>query len=178
MKKLLIISLILSAVPFIVIPIFFNIIPPTIPAFMNFAGNSVLTMKTTYVSVFRLPLMGLALQGVCIVMFFLNLPKDKEKKNKILWLMVSLLAALKMSLTSLEVFIYDNRLLLTTFRIIITVIVAIAIIILFKNAFFLFKDKDKGLKEYLKIILKRQSLLVILFIIIYIVLVLMPFYLS
>ncbi|MFA7377773.1 MAG: hypothetical protein WCZ15_03165, partial [Patescibacteria group bacterium] len=105
-------------------------------------------------------------------------PKDKEKKNKILWLMVSLLAALKMSLTSLEVFIYDNRLLLTTFRIIITVIVAIAIIILFKNAFFLFKDKDKGLKEYLKIILKRQSLLVILFIIIYIVLVLMPFYLS
>ncbi|MCZ2129091.1 MAG: DUF1648 domain-containing protein, partial [Bacteroidia bacterium] len=101
-KTLITLSVIMTIIPFVLLPIFYESIPQQIPAFVDIKGNPTLMMNKSIFSVFRLPLMGIMTQIACFTMYLVKIEYEKEK-NKLLWLSISFLAALKMSFTSLEV---------------------------------------------------------------------------
>jgi uncharacterized membrane protein len=55
---LLIISVILNIIPIIVLPMFYNNIPDNIPAYVDFMGNTLITVEKTNFTISRLPMMG------------------------------------------------------------------------------------------------------------------------
>jgi len=57
MLKLIILSIICNVVPMIILPIFYEAIPNNIPAFIDFFGNTLVSMEKSYISILRLPIM-------------------------------------------------------------------------------------------------------------------------
>ena len=99
-KVLFFLSVFFTICPFILLLIFFETIPSAFPVFLDIEGNPILNTEKSLLIVFRLPLMGVITHAICFIMFSLNVPIAKDK-NQSLWLWISLLASLKMALTSI-----------------------------------------------------------------------------
>lgn len=127
-------------------------------------------------SVFRLPMMGLMIQVICVAMYLTKLEdKDLKKRNKKLWVVISVLAALKMSLTSLEILFFENQHILSTIRVIILGGTVTAVIILLFNLFYLLQKKqNKLIQEYYKSLNKFQYITITVALAIYMLFVFLP----
>jgi len=127
-------------------------------------------------SVFRLPMMGLMIQVICVAMYLTKLEdKDLKKRNKKLWVVISVLAALKMSLTSLEILFFENQHILSTIRVIILGGTVTAVIILLFNLFYLLQKKqNKLIQDYYKSLNKFQYITITVALAIYMLFVFLP----
>lgn len=100
---------IITALPFILLGIFYNFLPPAVPVFTDIFGNPSVIGPKSIITVFRVPVMALLLQVVCLIMYgniFSDVKKDRENLvyvNRNLWSAFSIFIALKMSLISLEI---------------------------------------------------------------------------
>lgn len=117
--------------------------------------------------------MGIMTQIACFTMYLVKIEYEKEK-NKLLWLSISFLAALKMSFTSLEVLIYDNSEMLNVFRTIVLIVVCIAVIGIVFYGYSLYKKYNKQFIQYLSKVSKLQKTLLLLSLIGYVSLTLFP----
>jgi uncharacterized membrane protein len=172
------ISLIMSILPFPILAFLYELVPSQVPLFVDLAGNpTVMTTKSIF-SVFRLPTMGLMVQAICIIMYLIDFNDiSKLKTNKRIWLAISFIGAIKMSITSLEILIYENTLVLNIFRTSVLITVIVAVIILLYNLFVLYReDKNQFLKEYHKAISKGQYNAIAIALAAYILLVFLPIF--
>jgi len=158
----------------IILPIFYEIIPNSVPAFVDFFGNTVVAMDKSYLAIFRLPIMGLLLTVLCIIMYKIELTGENIIINKIIWSVVAFIGALKMGITSMEILFYDNMHVITVFRTIIMFLVIIGIMFLVYGLVKIYKNKIPII-EY-KNGIKSNSIKIIGIICGYIAIVLMPFY--
>ena len=171
---LIILSIICNVFPMVILPLLYESIPNSIPAFVDVFGNPVVMMEKTYVSIFRLPLMGLLITILCIVMFLIRLSDEDVKKNKMMWAIVSCIGALKMGITSMEVLFYENIEAVRYFRVGVLILVIIGIIILIYGTIKMYR---KGLpyKEYISGMAK-DKIKIIGVLCAYIIVALMPLY--
>lgn len=162
-KIFTILSVIITISPFVLLPVFYDNIPQEVAIFVDMKGNPILMMDKSFFSVFRLPLMGIMTQIICFTMFSVKLEYERER-NQTLWLTVSFLAALKMSLTSMEVLIYDNVEMLNIVRAIILIVVCIAVVSIVFNVYSLYKRYNKKFIQYLsKVSTSHKTLLFLSF---------------
>lgn len=172
-KTFITLTVILTIIPFVLLPIFYDSIPQQVPAFVDIKGNPTLTMNKSAFSVFRLPFMAIMTQIACFTMYSVKLEYEKEK-NQLLWLSVSFLAALKMSLTSMEVLIYDNSEMLNIFRTIVLIVVCIAVVGIVVYGYSLYKKYNKQFIQYFSKVSKLQKTLLFISLIGYVLLTLFP----
>lgn len=167
---------IISIMPFPVLAIFYKTIPGQVPLFVDLAGNPTIMTTKSILSVFRLPVMGLMIQVICVAMYLTKLKgKNVIKRNKNLWGVISVLAALKMSLTSMELLFFENQHVLSTIRVIVLGGTVAAVIFLLLNLFYLLQKKqNKVIKEYYKSINKLQYITIAVALAIYILFVFLP----
>ena len=176
MFVLIVLSLICNIIPMIILPFVYEIIPDKIPAFVDFWGNTIVSMDKSYFSIFRLPLMGLLLSILCIIMYSLKIPGENNKYNKIVWSIVAFISAIKMGLTSIEVIYYENTDIVNIFRIIVMILVIIGIMFLVFGLIKMYKNKIT-LIDY-KNGITGNKIKIIGIICLYIAVVLMPVYLN
>ncbi|MCL2801370.1 MAG: hypothetical protein FWD28_06400 [Treponema sp.] len=160
----------------IILPIFYGAIPNDVPAFVDFFGNTIVSMEKSYLSILRLPIMGLLLSIICIIMYKINLSGENGKFNKIIWSIAAFIGSLKMGITSMEILFYENMEIINIFRIIITVLVIIGIMVLVYALIKMYKNKIP-IEEY-KIGIKNNSIKIIGILCIYIIIVFMPMYIK
>ncbi len=172
------IALLVSILPIVVLPLFSDFLPKEIPAFINYFGNPTLMMKTTSLSILRLPLMGITLQIVYMIMYSLKLTEDAIKDNQITWSTCSIIVALKMSITSFEIFIVSDQFILNSFRWTILILVIIGEVVLIKSVYNLYKQYKGHYKDYYKYLEIWKIRTVFLSLSFYIILVSMPFILK
>lgn len=115
---------------------------------------------------------------ICYLMYSIKIEDHLiNKSNKNIWLIISFLGAIKMSLTSLEVFLYQNTLYLKLFRTTILIIVLTAISILLMILLKMYRQKDSDImQKYRKAISKVRISLIISGLIIYVTAVVLPMY--
>ena len=120
--------------------------------------------------------MGLMIQVLCIAMYLTKFDDKKTiKANRNIWIAISIIGALKMSLTSIEVIIYENEYLLNIFKAFVLITVIAGVVILLFNLFTLYKrQKNEFLKEYYKAVNKWQSVIVIIALAVYILMGFLP----
>jgi hypothetical protein len=138
---LIILSIVCNVVPMVILSLFYNAIPNNVPAFVDFLGNTVVSMEKTYISILRLPFMGLLLSIICIIMYSIKLSGENGKFNKIIWSVVAFICALKMGITSMEILFYENMETIKLFRIIVMVLVVIGIMALIYGVLKMYKNK-------------------------------------
>jgi hypothetical protein len=160
--------------PIIILSIFYKNIPQNIPAFVDLWGNTIVSMEKSYISILRLPVMGILLSIICIIMYLINLPNEKRKINKKIWSIIAFIGSLKMGLTSLEILFYENMDIINYFRIFIFILVISGIIILLYGLLKLYRKKIIFL-EY-KNGINKNKIIIILLLILYILIVIMPVY--
>jgi uncharacterized membrane protein len=143
-----VIALLIAVAPFVVLSIWFDAIPDTIPAFVDLFGRPVRVMSTSIVSVFRLPLMGLLFLAVCLTMRSVHFDDEKlDRLNRYLWNGAIVFGALKMSITSLEVLVADASI-LSSMRAAVFAIVILAVITVLYSLFSMLKyDTDAVLAQ-------------------------------
>lgn len=180
MNILLILTLVISILPFAILTLLYRLIPNQIPLFVDLAGNPTIMTAKNIISVYRLPVMGLMIQVVCILMALIKFNDGQTfKKNKNLWTAVSSIAALKMSITSMEPLIYENNHLLQVFRAIVIVTIIVAVIILLFNLFSLYRNnQSKILNEYYRSISRWQISIITFAFVVYVLMVFLPTLLS
>ena len=171
---LIILSIIGNLIPMIILPIFYENIPDLIPAFVDFLGNPVVYMEKTYITIFRLPIMGILLSIICIIMYSINLSNETKKLNKIIWSIIAFIGSLKMGITSLEILFYENIDIINYFRMSVLILVVIGILILIYGLIKLYKHKIPFL-EY-KNLLNKRKLIIIGSLVVYIIIASMPLY--
>ncbi|MGI1659447.1 MAG: hypothetical protein ACRKFN_10755 [Desulfitobacterium sp.] len=169
-------SAFISILPFPLLTLLYDLIPAQVPLFVDLAGNPTVMASKSLLSVFRLPTMGLMIQVICIAMFSLKFSnKLQAKTNSIIWLGISLIGALKMSLTSMEVLIFGNEYLLNAFRIFIWITVLAGVALLLYGSFVLYKEQgNEFLKKYQKVINKWQYIAISIALVVYIIMVFIP----
>lgn len=169
-------SAIISVFPFPLLTLLYDLIPAQVPLFVDLAGNPTVMASKSLLSVFRLPTMGLMIQVICLAMFSLKFRNELQNKtNRMIWLAISFVGAVKMSLTSMEVLIYGNLYMLNAFRIIIWVTVTLGVVLLLYGSFMLYKQQgNEFLKEYQKVITKWQYISISIALAVYIIMVFIP----
>jgi len=96
----LIIDAIITVVPIILTGIYYPHMPDKIPLFVNLMGETVMQANKTFFTAFRLPVMTLILQAICLV-FFLGCRKNTAEKPETailfrnFWVVLSITAAIK-----------------------------------------------------------------------------------
>ncbi len=103
---LLVLDALITIVPFILTGVFYPSMPEKIPLFVNIAGEPVVLADKSLFSAFRLPVMALILQGVCLSMYLgcRGNPMHGERSKayfRNFWLAAALTAAFKMSASTL-----------------------------------------------------------------------------
>ena len=176
MLILIIFSIICNLAPMAILPVFYETIPNSIPAFVDFFGNTIVSMEKSYISILRLPLMGLTLSFLCIVMYSIKISEENEKFNKIIWSVAAFIGALKMGITSMEILFYENMELVQRFRLIIMVMVILGIIVLLYGLYKMYKNKIQ-LSDYKTGVINNR-IKIIVTLCLYVALVLMPVYLK
>ena len=170
----IILSIVLNIIPTVVLPLLYHVIPDSIPAFVDFLGHPIVLMEKSYLSIFRLPVMGILLSLLCIVMY--NIKLEHKKPNQIIWRTTACITSLKMGITSLEVLFFEKVETVKYFRLAVFGLVIIGIIILLRALIKMYKDKYV-FTEYKKDLQKNRMLLSgIIFA--YILAALMPFYIQ
>jgi hypothetical protein len=173
---LIIFSIICNIIPMVILPLFYEIIPNNIPAFIDFLGNPIVSMGKSYISIFRLPFMGILLSIICIIMYAINLPNEYKRANKVIWSVIAFVGSLKMGITSLEILFYKNLEIIKYFRMSVLILVIIGILILVYGLTKIYKN-NIPFNEY-KNGINKNKIKIVGIIIIYIIVVLMPFYLK
>jgi hypothetical protein len=171
---LIILSIFCNFVPIIILSLFYNNIPNNIPAFVDLMGNPVIYLGKTYLSIFRLPIMGILLSIICIKMYLIKLTEENNKFNKIIWSVVAFIGSLKMGITSLEIIFYENLNVINIFRISVLILVIIGIIILLYGLLKLYKNKITFV-DY-KIGINNGKIIIFGALLTYIIIALMPIY--
>ena len=156
----------------IILPLAYDSIPNNIPAFLDFFGNTLVSMEKSYISIFRLPLMGLLLSLICIIMYSFKLTGENEKINKMVWSVVALIGALKMGITSLEILFYENAEITKIFRLLILILVLAGVGILIYGLVKMYRNKIQY-SEY-GVGIKSNRIKIIVILCLYIAVVLMP----
>lgn len=176
MNLVFILSVFISILPFPLLTLLYDLIPSQVPLFVDLAGNPTVLASKSLLSVFRLPVMGLMIQVICLAMFSIKFSNELQTKtNKMIWLAVSLIGAVKMSFTSMEVLIYENINLLDAFRIIVWVTVIVGVVLLSYGSFVLYRQLgNKFLKKYQKAITKWQYITISIALAVYIIMVFIP----
>jgi uncharacterized membrane protein len=141
MIVLIILSIVGNIIPIIILPIFYNNIPSQIPAFVDIMGNPVVFMEKTYISIFRLPIMGILLTVICIKMYLIKISEQNINFNKIIWSVIAFIGSLKMGITSLENLFFDNSEITNIFRTSVLILVLIGVIILVYGLIKMYKNK-------------------------------------
>jgi hypothetical protein len=160
----------------VILSLVYDIIPNSVPAFVDIWGNSVISMEKSYIAILRLPFMGLLLSLLCLIMYSLKIYGKNDKFNKIIWSIVALICALKMGIQSMEILFYENIETINIFRTILFILIIIGIIILVYSVLKMNKNKIPY-SEY-KIEIKNNRIKIIGIICVYIIIVLMPFYIK
>ncbi|MDR2485026.1 MAG: hypothetical protein LBD55_06495 [Treponema sp.] len=173
---LIILSIVYNIVPMVILPLFYKKIPDNIPAFVDLSGNTVVSMEKSYISIIRLPFMGILLSVVCIIMYSMPLNNENKKFNKIIWPVISFIVSLKMGITSLEIIFYENMEIIKYFRISVLILVIIGITILVYGLIKMYKNKIPFM-EY-KNRIHKNKIIITGIIIAYIITALMPVYLK
>jgi hypothetical protein len=125
----------------VILPLFYNAIPNNVPTFVDFLGNTVVSMEKSYISILRLPFMGLLLSIICMIMYSIKISGENGKFNKIIWSVVAFICALKMGITSIEILFYENMGTIKLFRIIVMILVVIGITILIYGVLKMYKNR-------------------------------------
>jgi uncharacterized membrane protein len=105
---LLIIDAIITVVPAILTGIYYPYMPDKIPLFVNLMGEPVMQADKTIFTAFRLPVMTLILQAICLV-FFLGCRKNTAEKPETavlfrnFWIVLSITAAIKMGFSTIPI---------------------------------------------------------------------------
>lgn len=172
-KTIITLSIILAISPFVLLPILYDYIPQQVPAFVDINGNPTVMINKNAFIIFRLPLMGAMTQIICFTMFSLKLDYERDK-NELLWLFLSIMVGLKMSLTSMEVLIYDNTEWLNIFRTIILMTVCIALVGIVFYGYILYKKYNKKFIQYFSKVNKFQKTLLFMALIGYVLLTFFP----
>ena len=171
---LIILSFIFNVIPMVILPLVYKKIPNRIPAFVDLWGNTVASMEKSYLSIFRLPVMGILLSIICIVMYKIKFINENKKLNKMIWQVIAFIGSLKMGITSLEIIFYEKLETIKYFRITVFVLVITGIIILIYGLIKMYKNKITFM-EYKNGINKNKILITgIMFM--YIIIALMPIY--
>lgn len=173
-KNLILLSWILTISPFIVLLLFYNQIPQQIPAFLDLKGNPAVWIQKSIPAVLRLPIMGLMIQGLCYTMFFTS-REEARIRNEYLWSSVSFSAALKMSLTSVEILFYNNPSLFSWLRNIVFIVILAAVINILVNLYELYKTYQGNFLVYFSAVNNLQKILITLFLTGYLLFVLLPY---
>jgi hypothetical protein len=160
----------------VILPLAYDIIPNNIPAFVDFWGNIVVSMEKSYITIFRLPLMGLLLSIICIIMYSIRLTGENNKFNKMIWSVVAFIGGLKMGITSLEIIFYENMETIKIFRIFNMAFVIIGIVVLIYGVLKMYKNKIPII-EY-KNGIGNNKIKIIGIICVYIIMVFMPIYIK
>jgi len=71
---------IISIIPFPVLAIFYKTIPGQVPLFVDLAGNLTIMTTKSILSVFRLPVMGLMIQVICVAMYLTRFSSTRRSK--------------------------------------------------------------------------------------------------
>ena len=170
----IILSIVLNIIPTVVLPLLYHVIPDSIPAFVDFLGHPIVLMEKSYLSIFRLTVMGILLSMLCIVMY--NIKLEHKKLNQIIWRTIACITSLKMGITSLEVLFFENTETVKYFRLAVFILVIVGIIILLGALIKMYKDKYV-FTEYKKDLQKNKILLSGI-LLVYIITALMPFYIQ
>jgi len=173
---LIVLSFVFNLFPMVILPVFYEVIPNNVPAFLDFFGNTVVAMEKSYISILRVPFMGLLLSILCAIMYRINLSEENIKNNKIIWSVASLICSLKMGITSMEILFFENTELVHIFRILIMVLVITGILVLIYGLIKMYKNKIP-IQEY-KTGVKNNSIKIIGILCLYIIVVLMPMYIK
>ncbi|MCR6641884.1 MAG: DUF1648 domain-containing protein [Sporocytophaga sp.] len=173
-KRILIsISLIITGIPFVLLSIYYDCLPDQIAVFVDINGSPTMLMDKSIFSVFRLPVMGVMTQIICFTMYRIKLEYEREK-NQRLWLSVSVLAALKMSLTSIEVLIYTKQDLFNLIRITVLIVIFLAIVSIAFNLYSIYNRYNKHFMEYFSKVQPSHKILLFLSFTFYLLLVIFP----
>jgi len=121
--------------------------------------------------------MGTALQVICFTMAWLPL-NEKQEKNNQLWLTVALLAAVKMSLTSMEIVYTNNPELFQLLRKLVLGIVVIAVCFIAVIVYQLYKSYNGQLNGYYAKIRGRYKTVIIGAMVIYFVFAIAPMFIK
>ena len=173
---LIILSIIFNIVPMVILPIFYGIIPDNVPAFVDFFGNTIVSMEKSYISILRLPIMGLLLSIICIIMYKINLSGENGKINKIIWSIVAFIVALKMGITSMEILFFENKKIMIIFNLMNILLILNGIMFLIYGLIKIYKNKI-SINEY-KYGVKKSSIKIVGTLCVYIVMVFMPMYIN
>ena len=172
----IILSIIFNIMPMVILPLVYKNIPNSIPAFVDLWGNTVVSMEKSYLSIFRLPVMGSLLSIICIIMYKIKFVNENKKLNKMIWQVIAFIGSLKMRITSLEIIFYERMEIIKYFRITVFVLVITGIIILIYSLIKIYKNKTifteykNGVNKNKKLIMGIMS--------IYIIIALMPIYIK
>jgi hypothetical protein len=153
----------------------YNNIPNNIPAYVDFVGNTMIVVEKTNITILRLPLMGMIFSMICLIMYTLKLSDIKQKYNKIIWSIIALIGSLKMGVTSIEVYFYENIEFIKIFRIIVFVLSGIGILILLYSIFKIHKNKVK-MVEYKNGLNKTKMIIIGILLLSYIIITIIPVY--
>ena len=176
MVVLIILSIVCNIAPMVILPLFYNKIPDTIPAFVDLWGNTVISMEKSYISIIRVPFMGILLSVVCIIMYSMPLNNEDNQFNKIIWSVIAFMVSLKMGITSLEIIYYENMEIIKYFRISVLILVIIGITIMVYGLITMYKNKIPFMAYKNRI--HKNKIIITGIIIVYITTALMPVYLK
>jgi len=160
----------------VILPIFYGIIPDNVPAFVDFFGNTIVSMEKSYISILRLPIMGLLLSIICIIMYKINLSGENGKINKIIWSIVAFIVALKMGITSMEILFFENKKIMIIFNLMNILLILNGIMFLIYGLIKIYKNKIS--KNEYKYGVKKSSIKIVGTLCVYIVMVFMPMYIN
>lgn len=177
-KPLAILSSIITLTPFILLLTMYPGLPDKITGFVDVNGNPTLFINKNILSVFRLPLMGAALQVICFTMACLPLNEKQQKNNQFLWLTVALLAAVKMSLTSMEIMYTNNPELFQLLRKLVLVVIVIAVCFIAVIAYQLYKSYNGQLNNYYIKIDGKYKTVIIVAMVVYFIFAIAPMFIK
>ena len=151
----------------VILPLVYKTIPNTIPAFVDIWGNPIVSMEKSYLSIFRLPIMGILLSFICIVMYKIKYDTAHQKPHKMVWQTIAFISSLKMGITSLEPIFYEKTETIQYFRITVFVLVLTGILLLLYSLLRMYKNKI-SITEY-KINIHKNKIVIIGILFLYIV---------
>ena len=162
---------IITLIPFVIISCFFQAIPANIPAFMDLSGHSLLLMNKDLFSVFRIPWMGVMLQITCYTMFY---GRYENGRHRELWRWIALSSALKMTLTSLEIIVFDNDPVFQWIRGIVFLLIMVTVAYICLKILLIYFENNKKFLNIFPPIQQWQKYLLVLSLTGYFILVFLP----
>lgn len=175
----LIADAIMTVVPFIMTGLYYPSMPDKMPLFLNLMGEPLVLADKTLLTAFRLPLMALILQAVCLVMYLgcrentRHNPKTAELFRNF-WLAASLAAAVKLSLSSIPYTGMVPHYIIPLFRSFTVAAALLGVMYLLMCLYRMLKQEGRGVGKIFIPSAKVYTSLVLLLLVVYSALVFLP----